>query len=91
MSRIIIKPFKAVRLLNELSCDELNESDLEGDVPFNVGDLPLKQFPVSDQTVKDLDGVTDIAVVRFSSGSYSYCVKSSIFYECTEDERTSHA
>jgi hypothetical protein len=90
MSRIITKRFEAVQLLNDLSCAELNESGVQGDSTFNVDDPPLKIFPNSDETVKDIDGVTDIAVVRFSSGSYSYCVRSSTFYECTKPavERT---
>lgn len=80
MSRKVTTGFNAFRLLNELSCRELEGCDLDAaDVPFKAGDQVLNvTFANQGQTVNG------IPVVQFTSGLSSYCVKKSVFEESTE-------
>jgi len=82
MSKSVSGLFRAFRLLDERSCQELEGCDLDNaDVPFNVGCEVLKvMHPDKNQTVNG------IPVIQFSHGvgPYSYCVKRSTFEECTK-------
>lgn len=86
MGRTIVKGFKALRLIDESSCQELEGCDLESaNIPFEVGNEVLKiMHPDKNQTVNG------IPVVQFSHGTgpYSYCVKRSIFEKYTEPARS---